>query len=108
FGWELASGTSYVGPPPLPLDQLGEDIFVMDVAGRLRWRFVEAGVELTNLFDRRNRIGQFNHPSNFVSPEAPASQLAARHFAAGAPFQALGTVTFHVDTTPSAMKNDGH
>jgi iron complex outermembrane receptor protein len=106
FGWELASGASYVGPPPLPLNQLGEDIFVMDVAGRLRWRFVEAGVEVTNLFDRRNRIAQFNHPSNFASPEAPASQLAARHFAAGAPLQALGTVTLHFDTSPAPTPED--
>ncbi|MEM9691093.1 MAG: TonB family protein [Myxococcota bacterium] len=98
FSYELASGLSYVAPIPLPLGQLGEDVYMLDAAARLRWRFIEAGIEGTNLFDRRNRAAQFNYASNFVDSTAPVSQLAARHFAAGAPLQVLGTLTLYFET----------
>jgi TonB family protein len=92
-----ALGTTYVAPRPLPLEQFGHETFTVDVAARLRYRFVEVGIEATNVLDRRNRAAEFNFPSNFSSPDAPASRLSHPHFAAAPPRQILGTVRFHLE-----------
>lgn len=92
-----ALGTTYVAPRPLPLEQFGHDIFTIDAALRARVRFVELGVEVTNVLDRRNRAAEFNYASNFTLPDAPASQLAHPHFAAAPPRQILGTLRLHFD-----------
>ncbi|WP_232379951.1 TonB-dependent receptor domain-containing protein [Polyangium fumosum] len=92
-----ALGTTYVAPRPLPLEQFGHEIFTVDVAARLRYRFVEVGIEATNVLDRRNRAAEFNYASNFSLPDAPASRLAHPHFAAASPRQILGTIRFHLE-----------
>ncbi len=92
-----ALGTTYVAPRPLPLEQFGHAIFTIDAAVRARVQIVELGVEVTNLLDRRNRAAEFNYPSNFTLPDAPASQLAQPHFAAAPPRQILATLRFHFD-----------
>ena len=97
-----ALGTTYVAPRPLPLEQFGHDIFTIDAAARMRIRFVELGIEITNAFDRRNRAAEFNYPSNFTLPDAPASQLAHPHFAAAPPRQIWGTLRFHFDAPAPA------
>lgn len=96
-GLNGALGMTYVAPRPLPLEQFGHDIFSIDAALRARVRIVEIGVEVTNLLDRRNRAAEFNYPSNFTLPDAPASQLAHPHFAAAPPRQILGTLRIHFD-----------
>ncbi|HVK67692.1 MAG TPA: TonB-dependent receptor, partial [Polyangium sp.] len=92
-----ALGTTYVAPRPLPLEQFGHEVFTVDIAVRLRYRFVEVGIEATNVLDRRNRAAEFNYSSNFTMPDAPASRLAHPHFAAGPPRQILGTIRFHLE-----------
>lgn len=92
-----ALGLSFVDRRPLPFEQLGAAIGTVDAAARLRWRWIELGVEAQNLLDRRNREVELNYPSNFGDPEAPASRLPARHFVAGAPLQILGTITAYLD-----------
>ncbi|AKT39438.1 TonB-dependent receptor [Chondromyces crocatus] len=92
-----AVGLQFVDRRPLPFEQLGAPYATVDAAARLRWRWFELGAEMTNLFDRRNREVELNYPSNFADPEAPASQLPARHIIAGAPFQVLGTLTAYLD-----------
>lgn len=94
-----ALGTTYVAPRPLPLEQFGHDILTIDAALRMRIRFVEVGLEVTNFLDRRNRAAEFNFASNFSLPDAPASQLAHPHFAAAPPRQFMGTLRFHFDAS---------
>lgn len=101
-GLNAALGTTYVAARPLPLEQFGHDIFTIDAALRARIKFVEFGVEITNLLDRRNRAAEFNYPSNFTLPDAPASQLAHPHFAAAPSRQIMGTFRVHFD--PPATK----
>ncbi|WP_437605389.1 TonB family protein [Sorangium sp. So ce834] len=96
----LALGASYVAPRPLPLEQLGRETLTVDAAGRLRWQMVEVGLEVTNALDRRNHAAEFNYASNFASPDAPVSRLAARHFAAAPPRQLLGTLRVYFDAPP--------
>ncbi|MCC6215841.1 MAG: TonB-dependent receptor [Polyangiaceae bacterium] len=97
LGWGLAAGASYVAPPPLPLEQLGEPRLTVDASGRVRWELVEAALEVTNLLDRRNREAEFNYASNFRGPDRAPSLLPRRHFVAGAPRQILATLTLHFD-----------
>lgn len=97
FEYRGALGMSHVAARPLPLEQFGRPFFVVDASAGLRWKPVELGFEVTNLLDRRNRSAEFNYPSNFSSPDAPASQLAAYHFAGAPPRQFMGTLTLYID-----------
>jgi hypothetical protein len=81
----ISMGGSYVAPRPLPLEQMGTEVLKLDAAARLRYRRVELGLEVTNLFDARYHEAEFYYVSNFDSPDAPASQLASQLFNAGAP-----------------------
>jgi len=93
----LALGLSLVDERPLPLERFGAAYGAMDAAARLRWRYVEVGVEVENLMDRRNREVELSYASNFGSPSYPASELPARHFVAGAPRQFLATLALYWD-----------
>ncbi|QRO00256.1 TonB family protein [Archangium violaceum] len=96
-GWNLALGHSAIGPKPLPLDRYSEPIFLFDVAARARWNWMELGVSVSNLLDARWHEAEFNYVSNFRGPDAPASLMATRHFAAGAPRTFQGTLTVYLD-----------
>ncbi|MCG5053359.1 MAG: TonB-dependent receptor [Myxococcales bacterium] len=80
-----ALGFTYVGPRPLPFAQASPALTVLDLAARVAAGPVQVGLEITNLFDRRNREAVYNYASNFRGPEAPASLLPQQHFSAGAP-----------------------
>lgn len=97
FVGTAALGLSFVDQRPLPFEQFGIPIGTVDAALRLRWRMLELGAEVTNMFDRRNREVELNYPSNFADPEAPGSRLPARHFVAGAPVQLFGSLTAYLD-----------
>jgi iron complex outermembrane receptor protein len=104
WGFTGALGTTYVAPRPIPLEQFGHDIFTVDAAIRVRVRFVEVGIEITNALDRRNRAAEFNYASNFTMPDAPSSQLAHPHFAAAPPRQVLGSLRLHFDASKTPEK----
>ena len=93
----LGLGASFVDRRPLPFEQFGAAVGEVDLSATVGWRFADLGVELTNLFDRRNRELELNYPSNFSDPASPGSKLPARHWVAGAPFQALATLTLYLD-----------
>lgn len=95
--WNVALGHGTVAPRPLPLNRFGEPIILFDVAGRARWRWLEVGVVVDNLFDARWREAEFNYVSNFRGPEAAPSLVATRHFSAGAPRMVRGTLTLYWD-----------
>jgi len=102
FQWTAALGTGYVAPRPLPLNEQGEHVLTTDVALKLRYGIIEAGLDVTNLFDARYHEAELHYASNFDGPEAPASRLAEDHFAAGAPRMFLASLTLHWEPSPAA------
>jgi iron complex outermembrane recepter protein len=109
-GYNLAAGFTYVGPRPLPFEQLGPAFGSFDAAARMRYRMVEVGVEATNLFDRRNKLAVYNYSSNFRARDAFPSRLSQQHFAAGTPRMLMATLTLYFDApdpVPSGGPNGG-
>jgi TonB family protein len=102
FQWTAALGTTYVGPRPLPLNKQGDQVLTTDIALKLRYRSIEVGFDVTNLFDARYHEAELHYASNFVGPEAPASQLAEEHFAAGAPRSLMASLAVHFGASPPA------
>jgi len=93
-----AAGLSWVGPRPLPLNQTSRPISQLDASLRARMDWAELGIELTNVFDVRNRAQQFYYASNFGSDAGAArSMVAAYHFSAGTPRTFMVTLTLYLD-----------
>jgi len=87
-----ALGLSYVGPRPLPQAQWTAPYAVVDASFGVSYRFVELSASASNLFDARYRNAELHYVSNW-DPNAASSQVAARHFSAGAPRQWLLNLT---------------
>ena len=96
-----ALGVQVVGQRPLPLGEVADPFALVDVALGARWRMVEVGAALQNLFDARYRSAELNYVSNFRDPELPPSMMAARHYSAGAPRTFMLTLTLHLDFAPA-------
>jgi hypothetical protein len=90
----IGAGLSYVGRRPLPYGQRSDAIFTVDTTATLAWRGYELGLAVTNLFDRRYRLGEYNYASDFRADGSGTTTLVPmRHFTAGAPramFLSLG------------------
>jgi len=78
-------GVTYIGRRALPYDQTSDVIFTLDASTAVRYRAVELGLELTNLSNRRYRLGEYNYASYFAGPGGLPTLVPVRHFAAGAP-----------------------
>ena len=92
-----ALGVQFVGRRPLPLEEIASAFTLVDVALGARWRAVEVGVAVRNVFDARYRSAELNYISNFRAAELPPSMMATRHFSAGAPRTFLVTLALHLD-----------
>ncbi|MBX3226954.1 MAG: TonB-dependent receptor [Labilithrix sp.] len=97
FHGGVAAGLSYVGPRPLPFGQLGPAYGTVDAGLKLRHGMFEAGLDVTNLLDRRNKIAIYNYASSFRGPDAFPSRVTQQHFAAGPPRVAMATLTVWFD-----------
>ncbi len=80
----LAIGWTFVGKRALPYNQVSEVISVVDANAAVGWRGLELSLAVTNLFDSRYRLGEYNFASDFHSAPEP-TLVAARAFTAGAP-----------------------
>ncbi len=80
----LALGWTYVGRRALPYNEVSDIISVVDANAAIGWRGLELSLAVTNLFDTRYRLGEYNYASDFHS-EAEPTLVAARAFTAGAP-----------------------
>ncbi|MCL2178974.1 MAG: TonB-dependent receptor, partial [Cystobacterineae bacterium] len=79
-------GINWVGKRPLPYGQRSDTLFVVDANTEWQWRHFTLGFAVTNLFNRRYRLAEFNYVSNFQATGlSPPPLVAARHFVAGAP-----------------------
>ncbi|HMA96031.1 MAG TPA: TonB-dependent receptor [Polyangiaceae bacterium] len=79
-----AAGVTFVGRRPLPYNQQSDTLFSIDASAELEWRRFALGLEITNLLDRRYRLGEYNYASDFHSAEQP-TLVPVRHFTAGPP-----------------------
>lgn len=95
--WGFGLGLTHIAPRPLPLGKVSDPIFTVDASARARWKWVEASVDATNVFDSRYRLDEFNYASNFGDPSLPPSLRAARHFSAGPPRMIWVSLAFHFD-----------
>lgn len=97
FDWSIGVGVSHVAPRPLPLNAFGTRYTVVDLAAKLRWRWIEGGISIQNLFDRRYHQFELFYASNFDAPSARPSMLPQLHFVPGPPLTALGTLTLYFE-----------
>lgn len=99
-----AGGMSWIGPRPLPLGESSSSVWELDLAVRARWRWLELGVSLENVFDVRNRVSELNYASNFAGDDAAgsASMRTVRHFAAGRPRTWWLSLKIHLDDSAEA------
>jgi len=93
----LGLGFTYVPGRPLPLKEYGDAMYLLNLGGEIRLYHFSLGIEMRNLLDLRYRQSEYHYASNFESPDAIPSQVAERHFAAGEPFFAMGTLTWHIE-----------
>jgi iron complex outermembrane receptor protein len=101
-----AAGVSWVGPQPLPLATESQARFQVDASVRARLRFLELGLSVENLFDRRNPAAELNYASFFGEDGDAVSMRSVRHFAAGAPRLWMLTLTAYVDDVASSDAGD--
>ena len=81
-----------VGPRPLPYGEQTRSVALVDLGVGLELSPVTLSLELFNLADVRWRDGEFVYASSFHQ-QGSASLVPARHFTAGRPFTAQGTLT---------------
>ena len=84
FKGALSAGVTYVGPRALPFGQRSNDIFTLDSSATIGWKNFELGFTVTNLFDTRYRLGEYNFASDFHSRPQP-TLVPERAFTAGPP-----------------------
>ena len=77
-------GYTFVGPRALPYNQQSDLISVVDLSAALHYRAIELSLAVTNLFDTRYRLGEYNYASDFHTEPEP-TLVAGRQFTAGAP-----------------------
>jgi hypothetical protein len=92
-----AAGVSWIGPQPLPLGTESDVRFQIDVSLRARLRFLELGLAVENLLDRRNHAAELNYASFFGEDGDAMSMRRVRHFAAGVPRLWMLTLTAYLD-----------
>lgn len=88
-------GASYVAPRPLPYDELSDSIFTVDASASLAWKSLELGLQVSNLFDNKYRLGEYNYASDFHTEPTP-TLVPERHFTAGPPRAVYATFAVHL------------
>lgn len=90
-------GFTFVPGRPLPFQEFGDPFYLLSFGASVRFWHVEVGVEARNLLNLQYRNAEFNYASNFIGPGAVPPRLPQRHFAAGEPFNIMGTLTLHIE-----------
>jgi iron complex outermembrane recepter protein len=80
---------------PLPFNETGRNVFLVDVGAGIRLKEVELGVDVFNLFDANWYDGQFVYASNFSRSPNPA-RVPFRHVTVGPPRTFFFSLTLFV------------
>jgi iron complex outermembrane recepter protein len=80
---------------PLPFNENGRNVFLVDASAGLRLKEVELGVDAFNLFDASWYDGQFVYASNFARAASPP-RVPFQHVTIGPPRTLFFSLTLHV------------
>ena len=80
----LGAGLEGLAGRPLPFQDTGQNVFLVDTAAGLRLKEVELGLDVFNLFDSNWYDGQFVYASNFGRATSPP-RVPFRHVTVGPP-----------------------
>jgi len=92
----LGLGVGYIGKRSLPFGQFSDPTLQIDASASVRWRWLKAGLTVTNLTDRRFPLSQFFYASDFHSRAYP-TLAPAGHFTAAPPRIVLFTIEIALD-----------
>lgn len=95
FKYHLGAGLTFIGPRPLRFDEFSSGALLVDLKAGVRSGPIELHFDVTNLFDRRWRDGEFVYPTRFEQ-NGPTSLLPTRQFTAGAPCTVTLTLELHL------------
>lgn len=88
-------GISGLSSRPLPYAGSSAPFTLIDAKGSLRWRNLEAGIELLNVLNSRYAAFAYNFSSQW-DPSGPQETPPARHITAGAPRTVMVTLGVHL------------
>ncbi len=91
----IGTGLEGLAGRPLPFNEKGQNVFLVDASAGLRLKEVELGLDLFNLFDSRWYDGQFVFASNFGRAASP-SRVPARHVTVGPPRTIFLSLTLYI------------
>lgn len=91
----FGAGITFLHNRPLPLGQMGRDVFLVDASASFRINPVELSLDIFNLLDSTWFDGQFSYASNFVQG-ANAPLVPSTHVTVGAPRTFLASVSLHL------------
>jgi len=80
---------------PLPFNEAGRNVFLVDASAGIRLKEIELGVDVFNLFDANWYDGQFVYASNFSRAPNPA-RVPFRHVTVGPPRTFFFSLTLFV------------
>lgn len=87
----LGLGYTFIGSRPLPFSQAADPFSLLDLSGELSWWFLELGIQVFNVLDKRYAGNEFVFASDW-DPQSPSSRIPARHASAGRPRMFLFTI----------------
>ncbi|MBX3220138.1 MAG: TonB-dependent receptor [Labilithrix sp.] len=91
----LGAGLEGLIGRPLPFDELGRHVFLVDASAAVRLKEIELGLDVFNLLDASWYDGQFVYASNFSRAASPA-RVPFRHVTVGPPRTFFFSLTLHV------------
>jgi iron complex outermembrane recepter protein len=89
-------GLSYVGQRALPYGQSAAPTFVVDASAKVRWDFLELGIDGQNLLNTQYPLSQFFYASSFNRAAYP-TLVPVEHFTAAPPLAVYVTLAFILD-----------
>ena len=96
---KVGLGLNYVGERALPLGQTASPTFVMNASAKLRWSFVELGIEGENLLNAQYPLSEFFYASYFPHGTGLSYPTLApiESFTAAPPLTVLATLSLIFD-----------
>lgn len=102
YGWHPGAftfrnglGVNVIAPRPLPQSERSATVFTVDLSSSLRWRGVELGFVVQNLFNQRYPLAEYNFASYFpdTSGSAYPTRVPSRQVSPGPPLAVSATLT---------------
>jgi hypothetical protein len=92
-------GLNFIGERALPLGQFAAPTFVVNASAKVRWDFVEIGLDIQNLLNRQNALGELFYASYFPHGAGLSYPTLApvESFTAAPPLTILATLSLILD-----------